>query len=82
MTEETARLVHLLLLKASGAIDETVATVQASGVHGEELSEYKHAAGRTMMAIFEELLMPIYREHPAVIPTELDRRFLNLDGDG
>jgi hypothetical protein len=80
MTEDTARNIHALLLKATGAIDESVAVVQASGVAGEELSDYKHSAGRTLAAIFDELLMPLYEEHRMLVPPELAGSLKFRDG--
>ena len=77
MTKQTAIRAHELLIKASGAIDESVAAVQ-SDASETELREYRRATGRVLDAIMEELLKRIYREHPDLIPPELDREFLRL----
>jgi len=77
MTKATASRAHALLIKAAGTIDESVAAVQ-SDTSETELREYRRGAGRVLDAIMEELLKPIYREHPDLIPPELDREFLRL----
>jgi hypothetical protein len=72
MTEETARTIQALLHAASRAVDDSVVAFQRSpDASAEELSSYKRAAGRTLMTIFDELLLPIYREHPALVPKEI-----------
>jgi hypothetical protein len=71
MNEQTARRVHELLMQASGAIDNSVAAVQDAGVIGDELIEFKHAAGRVLGEMWFGLLEPLYNEHPALIPPEL-----------
>lgn len=80
MTEETARNIHALLLKATGAIDDSVAVLQGSVVNTEELAEYKRAAGRALMAVFDELMAPLYRKHRALIPAELSDSIRFEDG--
>lgn len=77
MTRETAVRVHGLLMTASKAVDQSVAAVQAEGDE-TGLGEYRRAAGRVLEAIMEELLKPLYREHPDLIPPELDRHHLRL----
>lgn len=77
MTRDIAIRVHALLMTATNAVDQSVAAVQ-NGRDETELREYRHAAGRVLDAIMEELLKPIYREHSDLIPPELDRRNLRL----
>ena len=54
-----------------------MAAVQAGGDE-TGLRDYRRATGRVLDAIMEELLKPIYREYPDLIPPELDRRHLRL----
>jgi hypothetical protein len=77
MTKETAARVHQLLLDCSRALDTSIAVVQNESDESD-LHAYRHAVGRVLMAVFDELMMPIYREHPDLIPPELDRRSLRL----
>jgi hypothetical protein len=77
MTRDAAMRIHALLLTASGAIDQSVVIAQTD-VDADELREYKLAAGKVLAALFDELLMGIYRQHPDLIPPELDRRTLPL----
>jgi hypothetical protein len=77
MTKDTAARVHQLLLDCSRAIDNSIVVVRDEA-NESDLHEYRHAAGRVLSAVFDELLTPIYREHPDLIPPQLDRRFLQL----
>jgi hypothetical protein len=77
MTSELAVRIHGMVLNAAKAIDESVAAMQAEG-NPTDLLGYRRAAGCVLDAIMEELLKPLYREHPELIPPELDRRYLNL----
>ena len=77
MKKETAARVHQLLLDCSRALDTSVAVVRDDSDE-DDLREYRHAVGRVLTAVFDELMTPIYREHPELIPPELDRRFLRL----
>jgi hypothetical protein len=77
MTKDTALRVHELVLSSVRAINEAVAIAQTDS-SVVELEEFRLGAGTTMNAIFEELLKPIYRAHPELIPKELDRRYLKL----
>lgn len=77
MTPATAVRLHELLITASGAIDESVGVARTE-MDGEELREYKRAAGTVLAALMDELLVGIYRQHPDIIPPQLDRRFLRL----
>ena len=70
MNEGIARRVHQLLLQASSAIDTSVAALEDAGIAGEELRDYQQAAGRVLAGMWDELLRPLYDEHPALIPAE------------
>lgn len=76
MTRETAVRIHAFLLTAMKAVDESVEEVQRNDEAG--LHEYRRGAGRVLDAIVEELLKRVYREHPDLIPPELDQRYLRL----
>jgi hypothetical protein len=77
MKKETAARVHQLLVDCSRALDTSVAVVQNESDEAD-LHEYRHAAGRALTVVFDELMIPIYREHADLITPELDRRFLQL----
>jgi hypothetical protein len=77
MTREVAIRVHELLRSAIGAINGSVAVAQ-EGSSVDELQAVRLGAAQALDAIFEGLLKPIYREHPDLIPQELDRRYLKL----
>jgi hypothetical protein len=77
MTEATAKRVHESVLRASSAVDDAVAIVQAEG-DADDLRNCRLGAARVLDAIMEELLKPIYRAHPRLIPPELDRDFFEL----
>jgi hypothetical protein len=77
MTRETARQVHERVMAAAREIDESLVVLQGD-VDAEELRAYKRAAGRLLDGLMEEFLKPIYREHPELIPPELDRSSLPL----
>ena len=75
MSEDDARRVHALVLQACEAIDASVAAVLETNATSEESTVYRRAAGTVLMEIFDELLKPLYEQHPAIIPPELDRRY-------
>jgi len=75
MTRETAAEVHRLLLKCSGAIDQSIALVQRDA-DNDEFSSYRLAAAHLLVQLMDELMKPIYRQHPDLLPPELDREFL------
>lgn len=77
MMKEPAARVHQLLLDCSRALDTSVAVVQNESDEND-LHEYRHAVGRVLAAVFDELMMPIYREHPDLVPPEMDRSPLRL----
>jgi hypothetical protein len=77
MTKDTAKRIHEFVLKASAAIDDSVAAGR-DDQDEEGFKAYRSAAARVLDNIMEELLKPIYREHADLIPPELDRRFLRL----
>jgi hypothetical protein len=75
MTREAAERVHALLLECSTAINRSIAVVQASA-DDSEFRAYRAAAGRLMANVMEDLLRPLYREYPDLVPPELGPDFL------
>ena len=63
---------HELVLKASAAVDESVAVAQRDG-EDAVYQEYRLGAGHVLAAIMDRLLALVYREHPDLIPPELDQ---------
>jgi hypothetical protein len=59
------------LLAVNGALDEAVLFVQAS-CSADELERSKQAIGEVMYKVFEEGLIPIYRNHPDLAPEGLN----------
>lgn len=55
------------LLKVNGALDEAIYLVQAH-CSTDELEQFKLAMGEVMYAVFENVLIPIYKEHPDLVP--------------
>ena len=72
MTRDTARRMHELVLKASAAVDESVAVAQTDGEDADYV-EYRLGAGHVLDAIMHRLLEPIYRQHPDLIAPQLDQ---------
>lgn len=59
--------VSSLMLKINGSLDEAIGVVQVKCSH-EELEELKLAIGEIMYTVFEKMLIPIYKEHPDLVP--------------
>lgn len=55
------------MLKINGALDEAIGFVQAH-CSAEEIEDFKQAIGEVMYAVFENALVPIYKEHPELVP--------------
>ena len=75
MTKGTAEHVHSLLLASSTAINRSIALVQ-EGADESEFRAYRLAAGRLMAKLMDDLIMPLYREYPDLVPPELGPEFL------
>ena len=55
------------MLKINGALDEAVSFVQDHCTN-EELEQFKFAVGEVMYMVFDKALIPIYNEHPDLVP--------------
>ncbi|RFU48440.1 hypothetical protein [Paraburkholderia sp. DHOC27] len=55
------------MLKINGELDEAVSFVQ-DHCSAEELEQFKLAVGEVMYMVFEKALIPIFKEHPDLIP--------------
>ena len=69
--EEAAKYLNELLLDINGRLIESIHKVEEI-CSVDESAIYKRRIGRLVNAIFESLLEPIYQEHPALKPPELD----------
>jgi hypothetical protein len=69
--EETAKYLSELLLDINGRLIESIHKVEEV-CSVDESAIYKRRTGKLINAIFETLLEPIYSEHPALKPPELD----------
>ncbi|MFM0740762.1 hypothetical protein PQQ51_26255 [Paraburkholderia xenovorans] len=55
------------MLKINEALDEAICFVQ-NHCSSEELENFKIAAGEIMYTVFEQTLIPIYKQHPDLVP--------------
>jgi hypothetical protein len=62
-----ARVLFEGALSCSCALDQSVAAHQAR-LSEMELSAYKRAVGVSMATLFDQILAPIGRRHPEVLP--------------
>jgi hypothetical protein len=63
----SAKEVSNRMLKINGALDEAVSFVQ-DHCSAEELEQFQLAVGEVMYTVFEKALIPIYKEHPDLVP--------------
>ena len=68
---EAARYVSELFLEMNGRLNESIETVQNTCAP-EEASAYRRRIGTLVNSVFEEILEPIYAEHPQLKPPELE----------
>ena len=76
MTHQVAMNVHARSRDAVAAIDDAVAPFKRT--KRTTVGNNRVAAGHMLDSIMENLMKPIYREHPDLIPAELGRRYLRL----
>jgi hypothetical protein len=55
------------MLRINGSLDEAIVFVQAH-CSTEELDKFKQAVGEIMYMVFEQALIPIYKQHPDLGP--------------
>ncbi|WP_144109518.1 hypothetical protein [Paraburkholderia sp. BCC1886] len=55
------------MLDINRAMDEAISVVQAQ-CSSEELENFKLAMGEIMYMVFDKALIPIYKEHPDLVP--------------
>ncbi|CAB4052109.1 MULTISPECIES: hypothetical protein [Paraburkholderia] len=55
------------MLAINGALDDAVSLVQTR-CSADELEKFKIAVGEVMYTVFEKALIPIYKEHPDLVP--------------
>ncbi len=66
-----AKEVSDLMIEFSGGLDRSIATVRDQ-CSPEEFAAYRRAVGRVMGEMLLEVLNPLYSEHPALKPAEMD----------
>jgi hypothetical protein len=65
--KESALEVCNRMLKINGSLDEAIVFVQAR-CSAKELEIFKQAVGEIMYTVFEQALIPIYKQHPDLVP--------------
>lgn len=55
------------MLRINGSLDEAIVFVQAH-CSAEELEIFKQAMGEVMYTVFAQALIPIYKQHPDLVP--------------
>lgn len=55
------------MLRINGSLDEAIVFVRAH-CPAEELEIFKQAMGEVMYTVFEQALIPIYKQHPDLVP--------------
>jgi len=66
-----AKQVSDLMIEFSGRLDGSIATVRDQ-CSPEEFAAYRRAVGRIMGEMLLEVLNPLYAEHPALKPAEME----------
>lgn len=77
MTGDIAEALNKILLECNGQLAEA-ADLAKQGGESEEVKAYRRAIGHIMMKIYEELMLPIYRANPHLIP-ERERSGIESD---
>lgn len=70
MDRATAEKVDFIMREVSGRLNESLKAVQDAGDENE-FRAYRQLVGKLMGAIYLDIQMPIYTEHPDLIPPEL-----------
>ncbi|MEO6575427.1 MAG: hypothetical protein ABIP89_16385 [Polyangiaceae bacterium] len=70
MKRKVAEQIHELMISFSGALAESVEVVEAGG-DADETAQYREAVTMLLGTMLEEIMVPIYDQHPALIPTAL-----------
>lgn len=70
MNDETAKKICMLMLDISVKLNESVHLAQY-GAPPEEFSTYRAHVGSLIGHIYTDILSPLYREHPSLVPSEL-----------
>ena len=70
MKRNVAEQVHELMIYFSGALAESVRTVE-SGSDDKEAKAYRDAVSTLLGTMLEEIMVPIYADHADLVPPEL-----------
>jgi len=57
--------------RVSGELDRSVALVKDSGADEETLKKYRRSVGHVMAELHDQIMRPIFKEHPDLEPDEL-----------
>jgi len=80
--KEVAKYIECLMRQISGEINESIIEIQEK-CSPREFEEYRRAAGKVMGYIFLDIMNPIYKRHPEIMPDELksntDKTTENID---
>ncbi len=71
MKKEVAETINRLMLEYGAKLDDSVKLVMDSS-SAEEFEAYRSAVGQIMGTMLVDIMNPIYREHPALKPAELE----------
>lgn len=70
MKRDVAAQIVPIMHKVTMEVDATIAFVQRECTE-EEFIAYRRAAGRALGYLFTDIVRPIFKEHPDLIPEEM-----------
>lgn len=70
MTEEIASTIRDKLLEASRLLNESILVVQ-DGCTEDQFVKFRSAVGNIMGEIYIDILAPLYKEYPSIMPLEM-----------
>ena len=68
--KEVAKQTILIIKECSDRLDESITLVQDS-CDPNEFQKYRKVAGRIMGSMLIDIMNPIFKEHPDIMPKEL-----------
>jgi hypothetical protein len=68
---ETAKYVLQLFLNINGQMDDSIRAIQ-NKTSAEEYNAFKRSVGHVMYEVFDKIVEPICKKHPALRPPEMD----------
>jgi hypothetical protein len=70
LKRKVAEQIHELMISFSGALAESVEIVEADA-DADETARYREAVTMLLGTMLEEIMVPIYDQHPQLIPSAL-----------